>query len=85
MGFMRYYAEEFWQERESDRIVTVDQSKDRKIDPECALTIKDPFDEPHNPGRLKAESKEFLIQRCREAYEILKSGKEERIRSLFIA
>lgn len=85
MGFMRYYSEDFWKQDDKERIVTVDQTKDRSIDPETALTIKDPFDEPHNPGRLKAQSKEFLAQKCREAYEVLKAGKEDRVRALFVA
>jgi len=28
-------------------------SIDRPVDKECVITIKDPFDKPHNPGRLK--------------------------------
>ena len=56
-GFLRYYAVDIWDEPESKRIITVDQSIDKDVDPETALTIKDPFDRPHNPGRLKLESK----------------------------
>jgi DNA polymerase sigma len=84
LGFMKYYAEEHWKEDESTRIITVDMCIDRKVDSECALTIKDPFDEPHNPGRLKAESRDFLISKFKEAYEVLKGAKEPKIRSLFI-
>lgn len=60
-GFMKYYAEDFWKEDEKYRIITVDQSIDRSVDTERALTIKDPFDEPHNPGRVKSDSREFLV------------------------
>jgi len=67
-GFMKYYAEDFWKEDERNRIVTVDQSIDRPVDAECALTIKDPFDEPHNPGRIKLDSKEYLVSKFKEAY-----------------
>jgi hypothetical protein len=83
-GFMRYYADEFWEEDEKYRIITVDQSIDRPVDPECAFTIKDPFDEPHNPGRLKADNRDFFVQKFKEAYELLRSNKEDKVRSLFI-
>jgi hypothetical protein len=83
-GFMKYYSYDFWKEDERYRIITVDQSIDRLVDAECAITIKDPFDEPHNPGRLKADSREFLVQKFKEAYDLLRSGKKEKIQSLFI-
>lgn len=80
---MKYYAEDFWKEDERYRIITVDQSIDRPIDTERALTIKDPFDEPHNPGRVKSDSREFLVAKFKEAYDLLKSGKKDRIEGLF--
>lgn len=56
---------------------------DKEIDKETAITIKDPFDQPHNPGRLRSESLSFLKQKFKEAYEILHQGKLERIKALF--
>jgi len=38
-------------------IITVDQSYECPIDKECVITIKDPFDQPHNPGRVKIDTK----------------------------
>ena len=76
-GFMRYYATDIWKENEKNRIITVDQSTNKSVDPETVLTIKDPFDEPHNPGRLKIESKEFLIQKFKEAHTQLMFAKED--------
>lgn len=78
-GFFKYYAIDIWKEKEDKRIITVDQSIDRPIDTEAALTIKDPFDQPHNPGRLKIESKEFLIQKFKEAYEQMVRAKESKL------
>ena len=77
-GFLRYYAVDIWDEPESKRIITVDQSIDKDVDPETALTIKDPFDRPHNPGRLKLESKQFLLQKFKEASHILTDARENK-------
>lgn len=52
---------------------------DKEVDKECAITIKDPFDLPHNPGRLKAESRDFFVQKFKDAHMILKAGKKESI------
>lgn len=65
---MKYYAFDLWKEKEEMRIITVDQSREKAIDNDCVITIKDPFDEPHNPGRLKIEHKEFMILRFKEAH-----------------
>jgi len=46
----------------------------RPVDSECVITIKDPFDEPHNPGRLKIEQSDFFKQKFKEAYTILEKG-----------
>jgi hypothetical protein len=80
---MKYYAYDLWKEEEDLRIITVDQSIDKEIDKEAVITIKDPFDLPHNPGRLKADSKGFMIQKFKEAHEILSQGKLEYINRLF--
>ena len=56
-GFFKYYAIDIWKEKDAARVITVDQSIDKTIDPDTVLTIKDPFDQPHNPGRLRIESK----------------------------
>lgn len=45
------------------------------------LTIKDPFDDPHNPGRLRIESKDFLVQKFSEAYNTLKNCKDGKMTS----
>lgn len=79
LGFTHYYAYEFWEVDEKYRIITVDQSMDKEVDKECAITIKDPFDLPHNPGRLKAESRDFFVQKFKDAHMILKAGKKESI------
>ena len=76
-GFFKYYAQEIWKYKEEQRIITVDHSIDKNVDKETALTIKDPFDEPHNPGRLKQESKDFLIQKFKEAHTQMLLVKEE--------
>lgn len=81
---MKFYAEELWKLPEQERIITVDQSKDRDIDAECCITIKDPFDKPHNPGRMRADSKDYFIQKFKDALEVLKSRQEDRIRQLFM-
>ena len=57
------------------------------------LTIKDPFDRPHNPGRLKIESKDFFLQKFKEAMETMTNakdndklsneGRQDKVRSLF--
>ena len=82
-GFMKYYAVDLWKENEEQRIITVDQSRDRNLDRDCAITIKDPFDQPHNPGRLRIEHKDFMIQKFKEAHEILSQNNLERVRELF--
>ena len=78
-GFFKYYATDIWKEKEAARIITVDQSLDKPIDNETTLTIKDPFDQPHNPGRLKIESKEFLVQKFKEAHEQLMRARDSKI------
>jgi hypothetical protein len=84
LGFTEYYGYKLWEEEdERNRIITVDQSIDREVDKECAITIKDPFDRPHNPGRLKADSKDFLIQKFKDAHLILKQGNGDKIKQLF--
>lgn len=82
-GFMQYYAEQFWKQDEGQRIVTVDQSYDKNIEPDCAITIKDPFDKPHNPGRMNVSSLDFLKQKFKDGYELLKSEKQDRIKDMF--
>lgn len=94
-GFFKYYAEQIWKEKENARIITVDQSIDKEVDEETVITIKDPFDKPHNPGRLKLQSKDFLVQRFKEAYEQLLRARtdanfdlerrEEKVKNLFSA
>ena len=64
-------------EKDEQRIITVDHSIDKNIDPETALTIKDPFDEPHNPGRLKNEPKDFLVMKFKDALLQMELAKEE--------
>ena len=53
------------------------------MDTECAITIKDPFDKPHNPGRMKAESEAFLKQKFKDAYEVLSRAKIDRVKEMF--
>lgn len=72
---MKYYAHDIWKESEEMRIITVDQSLDKEVDRDTAITIKDPFDQPHNPGRLRVDSKDFMVQAFKEAHEILFQGK----------
>ena len=53
--FFGYYSEagEHWRKGKEDQIITVDGSKDKKFEEEFMFTMKDPFDERHNPGRVK--------------------------------
>ena len=47
------------------------------------MTIKDPFDQPHNPGRMKAESEAFFKQKFKDAMEVLSKAKIDRVWELF--
>jgi hypothetical protein len=76
---MKYYAFDLWKLEPNKRIITVDMSQDRPIDAETTITIKDPFDKPHNPGRLSLVSNDFFLQKFKDGYEVLCSGKEDRI------
>ncbi len=80
---MKYYAIDIDKQTDSGKIVTVDQSCDCLIDIETAITIKDPFDKPHNPGRLRTQSLSYMKQKFKEAHQILSIGKVEKIRDLF--
>ena len=37
-------------------------------------TIKDPFDKPHNPGRAKKESGNWIVDQFKYSYENLKNN-----------
>ena len=53
---MKYYSREgdFNKLSDEERIITVDRGV-KQIQKDFLFTIKDPFDEPHNPGRVKLE------------------------------
>jgi hypothetical protein len=47
------------------------------------LTIKDPFDKPHNPGRARISEKPTYMDQFHKAYERLKSKQLEKIEAMF--
>ena len=61
----------------------MDGLKDKEFDKEYIFTIKDPFDERHNPGRVKRGEWEKVIQEFNIAYKCLKTKNLEYIESLF--
>ena len=61
----------------------MDGSKNKVFDKEYIFTIKDPFDEKHNPGRVKRGEWERVVQEFNIAYRCLERRNPEEIESLF--
>lgn len=51
--FFYFYSEkgDHWKKSQAEQIITVDGTKNKQFEEKVVFTIKDPFDEPHNPGR----------------------------------
>jgi hypothetical protein len=83
--FLYYSLEgEHWKHNGGKNIISVDGTYDKDFDEDCAFTIKDPFDKPHNPGRAKVAQKDFFVSRFKQGHDALcelqrKGKKEERI------
>ena len=57
-----------WALPEQEQIITVDGSKQKSFDKEYIFTMRDPFDNLHNPGRMKASETNTAMQKFRDAY-----------------
>lgn len=80
--FMTFYGEngEFWRGKP---LICLDEQAPRELDPEMMLTIKDPFDKPHNPGRAKVADKPTYMEQFQRALDRLKSKNKEKIEAMF--
>lgn len=72
--FFDYYKKNggHWKLSEDERIITVDGSKKKAYDPEYIFTVKDPFDETHNPGRVKISEFNNIMQKFNDASQSMK-------------
>lgn len=52
-------------------------------DPNYLFTIRDPFDEKHNPGRVGISNKDAVIREFDIAISILKTKKHRDIENMF--
>ena len=54
------------------RIITIDGSKQKLYDEDFIFTMKDPFDEKHNPGRVRSGEMNAILSKFEEASIIMK-------------
>lgn len=86
LDFFHYYKEDgqHWKNSEVDRIISVDGSKKKEHEPEFIFTIRDPFDEMHNPGRVKIEQFRNVMNKFQNAWDVLNSKSLGSIRDLLV-
>ena len=82
--FFDYYKKDgdHWKLPKEERIITLDGSKKKVYDPEYIFTMKDPFDETHNPGRVKIAEFNNVMQKFNNASQSMKERTWESVRDL---